>query len=102
LRNAVSWNELNMNFDLKAFIHEDRCIGCGRCHIACEDTAHQAIRIEAKAGGGRRFVVVDDECVGCNLCQMICPVSDCIDMRPVESGLPAVTWPEHPKNPVRA
>jgi dihydropyrimidine dehydrogenase (NAD+) subunit PreA len=102
LRNVVSWNELNMNFDLKAFIHEDRCIGCGRCHIACEDTSHQAIRIEAKAGGGRRFVVVDDECVGCNLCQMICPVSDCIDMRPVENGLPAVTWPEHPKNPVRA
>jgi dihydropyrimidine dehydrogenase (NAD+) subunit PreA len=32
---------------------------------------------------------------------MVCPVSDCIDMRRVENGLPALTWPEHPKNPVR-
>jgi dihydropyrimidine dehydrogenase (NAD+) subunit PreA len=102
LTNVASWNDLNMNFDLKAFIHEQKCIGCGRCHIACEDTSHQAIRIESKAGGGRRFVVVDEECVGCNLCQMVCPVSDCIDMRPVANDLPPVTWPQHPKNPLRS
>lgn len=101
IRNVVDWNALNLNFDLKALIHEDKCIECGRCHIACEDTSHQAIRIEAKPGGGRRFVVVNEDCVGCNLCQHVCPVADCIDMIPLANGLPAVTWPEHPKNPLR-
>ncbi|RMD90531.1 MAG: NAD-dependent dihydropyrimidine dehydrogenase subunit PreA [Alphaproteobacteria bacterium] len=101
LPNTVDWNQLNLNYDLKARIDEASCIECGRCHIACEDTSHQAIRIEAKAEGGRRFVVVDEDCVGCNLCMMICPVPDCITMEPVDNGLPAITWPEHPKNPAR-
>ncbi|MFQ5347742.1 MAG: NAD-dependent dihydropyrimidine dehydrogenase subunit PreA [Rhodothalassiaceae bacterium] len=101
LPNTVDWNQLNLNYDLKARIDEASCIECGRCHIACEDTSHQAIRIEARAQGGRRFVVVDEDCVGCNLCMMICPVPDCITMEPVDNGLPAVTWPEHPKNPAR-
>ncbi|GEQ96519.1 dihydropyrimidine dehydrogenase subunit B [Iodidimonas gelatinilytica] len=97
--NTVNWNELNMNFDLKARIDEESCIECGRCHIACEDTSHQAIRIEAKDGGGRRFVVIDDDCVGCNLCQHVCPVDGCINMEEVNNGLPVLTWPDHPKNP---
>jgi dihydropyrimidine dehydrogenase (NAD+) subunit PreA len=102
LRNTVDWNELNLNFDLKAFIHQDACIECGRCHIACEDGAHQAIRIDAKAGGGRTFTVVNDECVGCNLCQHVCPVENCIEMKPLANGLPPVTWPNHPLNPLRS
>jgi dihydropyrimidine dehydrogenase (NAD+) subunit PreA len=99
--NVVNWNELNINFDTKAFINKDSCIECGRCYIACEDTSHQAITMQENASGGRDFVVVDDECVGCNLCQHVCPVPQCIDMRPVENGLPVLTWPEHPKNPQR-
>ncbi|MEM1102985.1 MAG: NAD-dependent dihydropyrimidine dehydrogenase subunit PreA [Pseudomonadota bacterium] len=101
VRNTVDWNALNMNYDLKALIHDDKCIECGRCYIACEDTSHQAIRIDAKAEGGRRFTVIDEECVGCNLCHHVCPVSDCIEMVPVQNGLAPVTWPEHPKNPMR-
>ncbi len=101
LPNTVDWNQLNLNYDLKARIDETTCIECGRCHIACEDTSHQAIRIEPRAEGGRRFVVVDEDCVGCNLCMMICPVPDCITMEAVDNGLPAVTWPEHPQNPAR-
>jgi dihydropyrimidine dehydrogenase (NAD+) subunit PreA len=100
LANTVDWNDLNLNFDLKAFIHQDKCIECGRCHIACEDAAHQAILFE-RTNAGRRFTVIDEECVGCNLCQHVCPVDGCIEMRPVENGLPPVTWPEHPKNPAR-
>ncbi|MFQ5563322.1 MAG: NAD-dependent dihydropyrimidine dehydrogenase subunit PreA [Parvularculaceae bacterium] len=98
---TVDWNSLNMNYDLKAVIDEDKCIECGRCHIACEDTSHQAIRIDPKPDGGRKFTVIDEECVGCNLCMHICPVSDCITMKPVDNGEPYVTWPEHPKNPLR-
>jgi len=96
--NTVNWNELNMNFDTKAHIDSDKCIECGRCHIACEDTSHQAIQFETSVEGHRSFTVIDDECVGCNLCAMICPVPDCIEMRPVDNGLDYVTWPNHPLN----
>jgi len=101
LPNTVNWNDLNMNYDLKAKIDKDKCIECGRCHIVCEDTSHQAITIETTKAG-REFTVVDDACVGCNLCQHICPVPDCITMEPVENGLPYVTWPNHPKNVTQA
>ena len=98
--NTVDWNDLNLNFDLKAFIHQDKCIECGRCHIACEDTSHQAIAFD-RTNAGRRFTVIDEECVGCNLCQHVCPVDGCIEMRPVDNGLPPLSWPQHPKNPMR-
>ena len=97
IQNTVNWNDLNMNYDLKAVIDKDKCIECGRCHIACEDTSHQAITMKA-TNTGREFTVIDDECVGCNLCYHICPVPDCITMEPVQNGLPYQTWPEHPKN----
>ncbi len=99
--NTVNWNELNMNFDTKAFIDPEACIECGRCHIACEDTSHQAIDFSVGEDGKREFTVIDDECVGCNLCAHICPVPDCIEMRQVDNKQPYVTWPEHPLNPMK-
>ncbi|MDE1146072.1 MAG: NAD-dependent dihydropyrimidine dehydrogenase subunit PreA [Azospirillaceae bacterium] len=98
--NVVNWNDLNMNFVTKAKIDKELCIDCGRCHIACEDTSHQAIRILAGVGK-RLFEVVDEECVGCNLCAHVCPVPDCITMHEQANNLPYMTWPEHPQNPAR-
>ncbi len=100
--NTVNWNELNMNFDTKALIDPDKCIECGRCHIACEDTSHQAIEFKVNEAGKRSFTVVDEDCVGCNLCAHVCPVPDCIEMVPVATGKPYMTWPEHPLNPLKA
>ncbi len=48
------------------------CIQCGRCHVVCEDTSHQAI--SATKDGKRHFEIKEDACVGCNLCVSICPV----------------------------
>ncbi|MEO1158916.1 MAG: NAD-dependent dihydropyrimidine dehydrogenase subunit PreA [Pseudomonadota bacterium] len=108
--NVTDWQYLNLNYVTKAKIDQDMCISCGRCHIACEDTSHQAITQEVD--GVRRFEVIDEECVGCNLCVNVCPVENCITMEPLATG--AVdkrtgekvsgdygNWTEHPNNPSR-
>jgi dihydropyrimidine dehydrogenase (NAD+) subunit PreA len=89
-----------MNYDIKAKIDQDSCIECGRCHIACEDTSHQAITFDVTDDGKRIFTVIDDECVGCNLCMHICPVPDCIEMVEVKNGLEYMNWSNNPLNPM--
>jgi dihydropyrimidine dehydrogenase (NAD+) subunit PreA len=59
-----------------AGINSDLCIGCGLCHVACRDGAHQAINFKED-----RLAVVDRQvCVGCGLCSQVCPVPGCIQM----------------------
>jgi dihydropyrimidine dehydrogenase (NAD+) subunit PreA len=105
-----NWNQLNLNHVEKAVINQDSCIQCGRCHVVCEDTSHQAIF--ATHEGRRQFHVNDAECVGCNLCVSICPVPDTITMRALKPGeIDARTgktvsgeyanWTTHPNNPMR-
>jgi dihydropyrimidine dehydrogenase (NAD+) subunit PreA len=104
------WKYLNLNHISKAVINQDTCIQCGRCHIACEDTSHQAIL--ASKDGKRHFEVREDECVGCNLCTLVCPVPECITLRMVapgeidlRTGKAVLTghadWTTHPNNPGR-
>ena len=107
--NVTDWQYLNLNFVTKAKINQDLCIKCGRCHIVCEDTSHQAIT--SIVNGKRHFEVIDAECVGCNLCVSVCPVEDCIDMVEMATGVDPRTqrpispgksnWTAHPNNPSR-
>jgi dihydropyrimidine dehydrogenase (NAD+) subunit PreA len=106
---VTDWQYLNLNHVSKAVIDQDLCIKCGRCHIVCEDTSHQAIT--NTVNGERHFEVIDDECVGCNLCVSVCPVDSCISMQPMTEGIDARTgkpitnevanWTTHPNNPMR-
>ncbi|MEH6475613.1 MAG: NAD-dependent dihydropyrimidine dehydrogenase subunit PreA [Sneathiella sp.] len=96
--NVTDWNKLNINYDVKALIDQDKCIQCGLCHIACEDTSHQAITAE-RVNDARLYEVVDEECVGCNLCQLVCPVDECISMVEVDNGKPYMNWNQDPRNP---
>jgi dihydropyrimidine dehydrogenase (NAD+) subunit PreA len=96
--NVTDWQFLNLNYDIKARIDQGKCIQCGLCHIACEDTAHQAITKEKD--GKRHFEVIDAECVGCNLCMHVCPVDSCITMERVDHAGHA-DWTTHPNNPMR-
>jgi dihydropyrimidine dehydrogenase (NAD+) subunit PreA len=108
--NVTDWQYLNLNYVTKARIDQEMCISCGRCHIACEDTSHQAITQEVD--GVRRFEVIEEECVGCNLCVNVCPVENCITMEPLATGATDKrtgqkvsgdygNWTEHPNNPSR-
>ncbi|MGH6988797.1 MAG: NAD-dependent dihydropyrimidine dehydrogenase subunit PreA [Stellaceae bacterium] len=98
-RNVTDWQYLNLNYKTIAAIDQDLCIKCGLCHIACEDTAHQAIA--SLRDGGRRYEVIEAECVGCNLCMHVCPVEGCITMERIDTGKPALDWTQHPNNPMR-
>ena len=49
--------------------HRERCVGCGRCMIACADGGHQAIRM----GKDRKPLLLAKNCVGCHLCLLVCP-----------------------------
>lgn len=106
--NVTDWQYLNLNYVAKARIHQELCIQCGRCHIACEDTSHQAI--SATINGERHFEVIEEECVGCNLCVNVCPVENCITMEPLPVGsldkrtgnvvqATYANWTTHPNNP---
>jgi len=111
LPSVTDWRYLDLNHISKAVINQGSCIQCGRCHIACEDTSHQAII--ATRDGKRHFEVMEDECVGCNLCAVVCPVPQCItlrDLQPGETDLRTgkvvsgahADWTTHPNNPSRA
>ena len=115
----TEWGELDLNYNLKARINAETCIGCNLCHVACMDGAHQCILIPGRtheehvkaghthipssipevpvkaAGAIGRFVpVVDDaECVGCNLCHLVCPVPGTVTMTEVPGTIgKSETW----------
>lgn len=106
--NVTEWRYLNLNYVAKAKIDQDKCIQCGRCHVVCEDTSHQAIT--HRVDGNRHFEVIDEECVGCNLCVSVCPVENCITMEEMTTGEDPRTktkidrsyanWTTHPNNPM--
>jgi dihydropyrimidine dehydrogenase (NAD+) subunit PreA len=98
--NVTDWQYLNLNYKIVARIDPELCITCGLCHIACEDTAHQAIAA-LKNEGKRRYEVIDAECVGCNLCMHVCPVPGCITMVKYGESEPYLNWTQHPANPMR-
>jgi len=106
----TGWSNLNMNHIEKAVINQDSCIQCGRCHVVCEDTSHQAI--SATRDGKRHFEIKEEECVGCNLCVSVCPVPETITMRTLAAGEidkrsgkkvdgNYANWTTHPNNPMR-
>ncbi|MGS0754394.1 NAD-dependent dihydropyrimidine dehydrogenase subunit PreA, partial [Roseateles sp. GG27B] len=110
LPSVKNWNQLNLNHVEKAVINQDSCIQCGRCHVVCEDTSHQAI--SASKDGKRHFEIKEDECVGCNLCVAICPVPQTITMRKLTPGEidlrtgvavsgDYANWTTHANNPMR-
>ena len=94
------WGNLDLNYKIIAKIDTEKCIGCNLCYIACEDGAHQCIRVEERPHSDLRHgeimkhvpLVLEEECVGCNLCALVCPVPGCINMVQVSNGHAAMSW----------
>lgn len=94
------WGNLDLNYKIIAKIDPQKCIGCNLCYVACEDGAHQCIRVEERPSGDLRHgvalkhvpQVLEDECVGCNLCALVCPVPGCISMVEVDNGRQPMSW----------
>lgn len=89
----TKWEELDINYHIVANINQDKCIHCGLCHIACEDTSHQAIAIE-KGTPYNTYTVKEDDCVGCNLCKIVCPVHGCLTMIEKRKAPEYLNWTE--------
>ncbi|MBR5062482.1 MAG: NAD-dependent dihydropyrimidine dehydrogenase subunit PreA [Prevotella sp.] len=51
-------------------VDRDRCLGCGRCYISCQDGGHQAIVFDSET---RQPRFIGTRCVGCHLCRLVCP-----------------------------
>lgn len=86
-----NWGDLDLNYKVIAEIDNDTCIHCNKCHIACEDTSHQAISLMYQEDGTSRLKVIEENCVGCNLCSIVCPTEGAIHMREIPSTVP-MTW----------
>lgn len=89
----TNWEELDINYHIVASINQDKCIHCGLCYIACEDTAHQAINL-SYGKPYNTYSIKEPECVGCNLCSLICPVDNCITMVEQRKGDEYLNWKE--------
>jgi dihydropyrimidine dehydrogenase (NAD+) subunit PreA len=81
----------DINYHHIAKINQDKCIHCGLCYIACEDTSHQSINI-AKGNPYNTYTIKDEECVGCNLCKLVCPVDSCITMEEHRVAPEYINW----------
>jgi dihydropyrimidine dehydrogenase (NAD+) subunit PreA len=79
------WGQLDQTFRLLAHVDEATCIHCNLCYAACNDGAHQAMRLEG-SNGTSRIVVEGDYCVGCRLCGYVCPVDGCITFEELEGA----------------
>ncbi|MFV2000268.1 MAG: 4Fe-4S dicluster-binding protein, partial [Acidimicrobiia bacterium] len=92
---VTNWQDLDINYVIKAEIDQDKCVHCGLCYIACQDGAHQAITAERTADDKTKVSIVEDLCVGCNLCSLVCPVQGCITMVERDHGQTHMTWNEY-------
>ena len=96
VKKVSDWEQLDLNFHIVANIDQDKCIHCGLCYIACEDTSHQAISL-TQGQPYNTYNIIEKECVGCNLCQIMCPVENCITMLEKRVGDEYINWIEFQK-----
>ncbi|MBI5243030.1 MAG: NAD-dependent dihydropyrimidine dehydrogenase subunit PreA [Elusimicrobia bacterium] len=70
----------------------DRCIGCGQCHIVCQDAGGQSLGWDSKK---RRPIPDDEKCYSCMICSFVCPVGDppVITFKDIKGKKPSIAAP---------
>ena len=68
LPNFVLPSDLDRDTLVYPKIDHEKCIGCGRCYVSCQDGGHQAITFTE-----RQPRIIGTKCVGCHLCRLVCP-----------------------------
>lgn len=71
LPNFVNPGDLDRSTVVFPMVDRDKCIGCGRCYVSCQDGGHQAITL----GEDHKPQIHGNHCVGCHLCSLVCPTS---------------------------
>lgn len=61
----------------------NRCVGCGQCHIVCNDAAGQALTWNKEK---RRPELIEEKCLSCMICSFICPVPGLISFKEMPRG----------------
>ncbi len=73
LPNFVMPSDLDRDTVVFPKIDRDKCVGCGRCYVSCQDGGHQAISFDTNSDGKRQPQIIGSKCVGCHLCRLVCP-----------------------------
>lgn len=74
-----TYTHLSQTEQAVAIIDENLCVNCLRCYQTCNDSAYQAIEVDAKTHMPR---VNEKNCTACGLCKTVCPIPDCISFIP--------------------
>jgi dihydropyrimidine dehydrogenase (NAD+) subunit PreA len=77
-KNVISSDKLDRETIVFPLFNQEKCVGCGRCYIACRDAGHQAISFDVAS---RTPKLLGSKCVGCHLCKLVCPVGAISDSK---------------------
>ncbi len=72
LPNIVGTDQFDLSRQGIAQYDMDRCVGCGQCHVVCQDAGGQCLEWD---GTQRRPVMDEGKCLACMICSFVCPVS---------------------------
>ena len=69
IESVVDVEEMERDIVIYPKFIREKCLGCGRCYISCNDGGHQAIIFDEN----RTPRLNPNKCVGCHLCVIVCP-----------------------------
>ena len=75
LKKLVNTSKFDLSKQGEAIFDLNKCIGCGRCYIACQDAG------SGKLGWDdiqRKPEISEKECFSCMSCQFVCPVENLV------------------------